>query len=144
MRTPKISLAAVLLAAVFAATAAAADTPDLEYQFVQLDADSDGFVALGEWTGGQETFDSLDRDGDAVITRAEFFTREVSRYKSREERFRDLDADRDGRLSTSEWKWGGQTFSVLDRNSDGFLNRREFRCRTRNARSGAATKAGGK
>lgn len=143
MRTPTLSLAAVLLAVAFAATGAAAES-DLEFQFVQLDADSDGFVALGEWTGGSETFDNLDRDGDAVITRTEFFTREVSRYKSREERFRELDADRDGQVSASEWKWGAQTLSVLDRNGDGFLSRREFRCRTRAARGEGTSKAGGK
>jgi Ca2+-binding EF-hand superfamily protein len=143
MRPLKISLAAVLLAVAFAATGTA-DSPDLEYRFVQLDADSDGFVALGEWTGGPETFDSLDRNGDAVITRTEFFTREVSRYKTREERFKELDADRDGRVSTSEWKWGEQTLSVLDRNRDGFLTRQEFRCRPHTARGEAAIKAGGK
>lgn len=125
MRTLKISLAAVLLTA----TLAMADT-DLEVQFVELDSDSDGFVALSEWNGGFETFDSLDRDGDAVVTRAEFFTRGTARYKSREERFRELDADRDGRVSASEWKWGEQAMAVLDRNGDGFLTCREFRCRS--------------
>ncbi|HWM94482.1 MAG TPA: hypothetical protein VN493_27250 [Thermoanaerobaculia bacterium] len=135
MNTLKISLAAAVLAVTFAATGAAAET-DLEVQFVQLDADSDGFVALGEWTGGNETFDSLDRDGDAVITRNEFFTRNVRRYKSREERFRELDADRDGRVSASEWKWGEQTLSVLDRNGDGFLSHEEF-CRTSSRRAPA-------
>jgi len=144
MRTFKLSLAAVL----FAATVAVADT-DLEVQFVQLDADSDGFVALSEWSGGFETFDSLDRDGDAVVTRAEFFTR-GTRYKSREENFLDLDADKDGRVSAREWKWGEQTMSVLDRNGDGFLSRQEFRCRKTQAgkqvgKGGrAAQQAGGK
>ena len=136
MRTLMISLAAVL----FAATAAVAEN-DLEVQFVQFDADSDGFVALSEWTGGSETFDDLDRDGDAVITRTEFFTRATTRVKSREESFRDLDADRDGLLSASEWKWGEQTLSVLDRNGDGFLSRREFRCRAKGSR---VSQAGGK
>ena len=136
MRTLKIFLAAVLLTA----TMAAAD--DMEVRFVQLDADSDGFVALSEWTGGSETFGSLDRDGDAVITRTEFFTRGTARYKSREESFRDLDADRDGLVSASEWKWGEQAMSVLDRNGDGFLNRREFRCRAKGGR--ASQQAGGK
>lgn len=136
MRTFKLSLAAVL----FAATVAVADT-NLEVQFVQLDADSDGFVALSEWSGGFETFDSLDRDGDAVVTRTEFFTRGTS-YKSREENFRDLDADKDGRVSTSEWKWGEKTMSVLDRNGDGFLSRQEFRCRPNGGRT--AQQAGGK
>ena len=141
MRTFKLSLAAVL----FAATVAVADT-DLEVQFVQLDADSDGFVALSEWSGGFETFDSLDRDGDAVVTRTEFFTRGTTRYKSREESFRDLDADKDGRVSAREWKWGEQTMSVLDRNGDGFLSRQEFRCRNTQAGKGGRTaqQAGGK
>ncbi|HVG09278.1 MAG TPA: EF-hand domain-containing protein [Thermoanaerobaculia bacterium] len=136
MRTFKLSLAAVL----FAATVAVADT-DLEVQFVQLDADSDGFVALSEWTGGSQTFESLDRDGDAVVTRNEFFT-QGTRYKSREENFRDLDADKDGRVSASEWKWGEQTMSVLDRNGDGFLSRQEFRCHPAGGRT--AQQAGGR
>jgi hypothetical protein len=135
MRTLNIFFAAVLLTA----TLAAAD--DLEVQFVQLDADSDGFVALSEWTGGSETFGSLDRDGDAVITRNEFFTR-GTRYKSREENFRDLDADKDGRVSASEWKWGEQTMSVLDRNGDGFLSRQEFRCHAKGGRT--VQQSGGK
>lgn len=135
MRTFKISLAMVLLAATFAATGAAAAN-EMEVQFVQLDADSDGFVALTEWTGGSGTFDGLDRDGDAVLTRTEFFTRGV-RYKSREERFRELDADRDDRVSASEWKWGAQTLSVLDRDGDGFLSRQEFRCHARSPRAEA-------
>lgn len=137
MRTLMISLAAVLLTATFAL----AET-DLEVQFVQFDTDSDGFVAQSEWTGGSETFDSLDRDGDAVITRNEFFTRGTTRVKSREESFRELDADNDGRLSASEWKWGEQTMSVLDRNGDGFLSRREFRCHGKGGRT--AQQAGGK
>lgn len=137
MRTLMISLAAVLLTATFAL----ADN-DLEVQFVQLDADSDGFVALSEWTGGSETFGSLDRDGDAVITRNEFFTRATTRVKTREESFRELDADKDGRLSASEWKWGEQTMSVLDRNGDGLLTRREFRCHAKGGRT--SQRAGGK
>jgi len=125
MRTLKIFFAAVLLSAAFAGA------EDLEFQFVQLDSDSDGFVALSEWNGGSETFGNLDRDGDAVITRHEFFTRGAAPYKSREERFRDLDGDKDGRVSGTEWKWGERTMSILDRNGDGFLSRREFRCQAK-------------
>jgi Ca2+-binding EF-hand superfamily protein len=136
MRALKIFFAAVLMMA----TMAAAD--DLEVRFVQLDQDSDGFVALSEWTGGQETFGNIDRDGDAVITRDEFFIREVNLYKTREERFRELDADRDGLVSANEWKWGEKAMSMLDRNRDGFLNAREFRCRARGGRT--AQPAGGR
>lgn len=136
MRTLKTFFAAAFL------SAALASAEDLEFQFVQLDADSDGFVVLKEWNGGFETFDSLDRDGDAVITRTEFFTRGGSTFKSREERFRELDKDKDGRVSTGEWKWGEQTLSVLDRNRDGFLTPAEFRCTAKGGRT--AQQAGGR
>ena len=139
MRTFKISLAAVLFSATLAAVAVA-DT-NLEVQFVQLDSDSDGFVALSEWSGGYETFDAMDRDGDAVVTRTEFFNR-GTRYKSREENFRELDADKDGRVSAREWKWGEKTMSVLDRNGDGFLSRQEFRCSPTGGRT--SQQAGGR
>lgn len=135
MRTLKIFLVAALFSGV-------AQAENLEVQFVQLDADSDGFVVLKEWNGGFETFDGLDRDSDAVLTRTEFFTRGGSPWKSREERFRELDADHDGRVSSSEWKWGEQTMSVLDRNGDGFLSPVEFRCKLRGGRT--ARQAGGR
>lgn len=140
MRTTKIQLAAILLpliAATFATGAAmAAKTPanDLEVQFVQYDLDSDGFIALGEWKGGCETFDSLDRDGDAVVTRTEFFY-QGARYQTREERFLELDANRDGQVSGDEWKWGAQTLAVLDRDRDGSLTRQEFGCKVRERRA---------
>ncbi len=140
MRNTKIQLAAILLpliAAEFATAAAqAATTPanDLEVQFVQNDLDSDGFIAMSEWRGGSETFDGLDRDGDAVITRTEFFYQGV-RYQTREERFRELDADRDGLVSSDEWKWGAQTMAVLDRDHNGSLTRQEFGCKIRERRA---------
>lgn len=133
MRTTKIQLAAMLVAATFA-TGAAMAANDLEVQFVQHDLDSDGFIALGEWKGGSGTFDSLDRDGDAVITRNEFFYQGV-RYQTREDRFRELDANQDGRVSGDEWKWGAETLAVLDRDRDGSLTRQEFGCKARERRA---------
>ena len=127
MRNTKIQLAAILIAATFA-TGAAQAANDLEVQFVQNDLDSDGFIALSEWKGGSETFDGLDRDGDAVITRTEFFYQGV-RYQTREERFRELDADRNGVVSSDEWKWGAQTMAVLDRDHNGSLTPKEFGCK---------------
>lgn len=134
MRTSKIQLAAILIAATFATGAALAANNDLEVRFVQYDLDSDGFIALSEWKGGAGTFDSLDRDGDAVVTRNEFFYQGV-RYQTREERFRELDADQNGRLSADEWKWGAETLAVLDRDRDGSLTPKEFGCRARGRRA---------
>jgi hypothetical protein len=125
------TIAAALLAATFAISpiSPALMAADLESQFVQLDLDSDGRLALSEWSGGFETFENLDRDGDAVVTRTEFFTRGV-RYQTREERFGELDSDHDGILSASEWKWGEATMALLDRDSDGSLTKQEFLART--------------
>lgn len=130
MNRIKTSFAAALLAATFVSPALMA--ADLESQFVQLDLDSDGRIAQSEWPGGFQTFENLDRDGDAVISRTEFFTRGV-RYQTREERFRELDADHDGRLTGGEWKWGEAAMALLDRDGDGSLTRQEFLAATRTA-----------
>ena len=124
MNPNKTLLAAVLFAATFAISPAL-KAADLESQFVQLDLDSDGRIALSEWSGGFMTFENLDRDGDAIVTRNEFFTRGV-RYQTREERFGELDKDKDGRLSAGEWKWGESTMALLDRDGDGSLSMVEF------------------
>lgn len=124
MNRNKTILAAVLFAATFAISPAL-KAADLESQFVQLDLDSDGQIALSEWSGGFETFENLDRDGDAIVARNEFFTRGV-RYQTREERFGELDKDKDGRLSAGEWKWGESTMALLDRDGDGSLTKVEF------------------
>lgn len=123
MNRNKTLFAAVLFAATFSISPVMA--ADSESQFVQLDLDSDGRIALSEWSGGFQTFENLDRDGDAIVTRTEFFTRGV-RYQTREERFGELDKDKDGRLSASEWKWGESTMALLDRDGDGSLSKVEF------------------
>lgn len=127
MNLKKTTFAAALLATTFAVSPALR-AADLESHFVQLDLDSDGRIALSEWSGGFETFENLDRDGDAVVSRTEFFNRGV-RYQTREERFGELDKDHDGRLSAGEWKWGEETMALLDRDDDGSLTRQEFLAR---------------
>lgn len=127
MNLRKTTIAAALFAATFS-IAPALMAADLESQFVQFDLDSDGRIALSEWSGGFQTFENLDRDGDAVVNRTEFFTRGV-RYQTREERFGELDKDRDGRLTAGEWKWGESTMALLDRDGDGSLSKTEFLAR---------------
>jgi hypothetical protein len=140
MKPSKATFAAALLAATFAISPNALMAADLESQFVQLDLDSDGRIAQSEWSGGFETFENLDRDGDAVVTRNEYFTRGV-RYQTREERFGELDKDHNGSLSDSEWKWGEATMALLDRDSDGSLSKVEVLARAANRTAPVANTA---
>lgn len=139
MNPSKTMIAAALFFAATFAISPSAKAADVESQFVQLDLDSDGQIALSEWSGGFQTFENLDRDGDAVVSRTEFFARGV-RYQTREERFGELDKDRDGRLSAGEWKWGESTMALLDRNGDGSLTKAEFLARTTTRTADTASK----
>jgi Ca2+-binding EF-hand superfamily protein len=109
------------------------DGPDREYRFddwtargfTALDHNRDDRIARAEWHFDRETFLRADHNGDGVITRAEFL-RTDALDDDRGERFVDLDVDRDGRLSRTEWHGTRQVFNTLDRNHDGALTRVEM------------------
>ena len=109
------------------------DAPDREYRFddwtsrgfTSLDHDRDGRIARDEWHFDRETFRRADHNGDEVITRAEFLGTDVV-DDDRGDRFVDLDLDRDGRLSRTEWHGTKQLFDVLDTNHDGVVTRVEM------------------
>ena len=48
------------------------------------------------------------------------------RYDDRDDRFDNLDINRNGTLTPDEWKWTTRSFNRYDTNSDGALTRREF------------------
>jgi hypothetical protein len=57
-----------------------------------------------------------------VLTAAEFTANDDD---DREDRFGDLDANNDGRVSRAEWHGSAAVFSALDANGDGVLVREE-------------------
>ena len=91
--------------------------PDREYRFddwtargfAALDHDRDGRIARDEWHFNRETFRRADHNGDGVVTRVEFL-RTDALDDDRGERFVDLDVDRNGRLSRTEWHGTKQVF----------------------------------
>ena len=93
--------------------------------FTALDHDRDGRIARDEWHFNRETFRRADHNGDGVVTRVEFL-RTDALDDDRAERFVDLDVDRNGRLSRTEWHGTTQVFNRLDRNHDGVVTRVEM------------------
>jgi len=92
--------------------------------FARLDHNRDGRVSRTEWHASRELFTRLDRDRDGAIDRAEF-TGEADLDQDREDRFRDLDLNHDGRVSRDEWHGARAVFEALDGNRDGVLTRAE-------------------
>ena len=156
LRTPSVTLVLTLASGVFATTipAAEAQQPRNEgnlYQvqrgeryddwtlqgFRDLDADGNGRITAAEWSYDREDFRRADHNGDGILTQREFLG-EAANDGDRaavdggdaplvnDARFLDLDANRDDRVSRSEWRSDRVTFNRLDENRDGYLTRAEL------------------
>ena len=109
------------------------DSGEREYEFddwtargfTALDHDRDGHVSRDEWHFDRGTFLRADHNRDGVITRAEFL-RTDALDDDRGDRFMDLDVDRNGRLSRSEWHGSRQLFDAMDGNHDEAVTRVEM------------------
>jgi hypothetical protein len=105
--------------------------------FRDLDADGNGRITAAEWSYDREDFRRADHNGDGILTQREFLGEAAndrdragddSGYASSttDARFLDLDANRDDRVSRSEWRSDRITFDRLDENRDGYLTRAEM------------------
>jgi Ca2+-binding EF-hand superfamily protein len=134
--TPKrlFAPAAALLLLASAQPGSAQTTGELAVRlFTQLDRDRDGRVTAKEFTFMRGIdFGRLDRNGDGIVDRREFVDRRsppnaVSARarrirRLRIQRFAELDADRDGRISRQEYmRYGRRLFARLDRDGNGVI-----------------------
>ena len=97
--------------------------------FDVLDQNSDERVSRYEWRSGYGVFDTVDRNRDGVITRAEFLgAREpaAAAYNQYDQDFNVLDRNSDGRVTRYEWRPGYGVFDTVDRNRDDVITRAEF------------------
>jgi hypothetical protein len=108
--------------------------------FRDLDADGNGRITAAEWSYDREDFRRADHNRDGVLTRREFLGEADAErdgadadggYASAadDQRFLDLDGNRDDRVSRGEWRGDRASFDRLDENRDGYLTRAEMAAR---------------
>lgn len=95
-----------------------------EERFVNLDHNRDGRISPREWHADPEIFRRIDRNNDGFVSRREFLGFD-DEDQDREDRFAELDANGDGRITRSEWHGSLAVFDRLDDNRDGVLTRQE-------------------
>lgn len=108
------------------------DSPELEYQFgdwtargfTSVDHNRDGRITRDEWHFDREGFRRADHNGDGVISRSEFLAEDLE-DDDRDDRFVDLDVNRDNRVTRNEWHGTAARFNALDVNKDGVLTQVE-------------------
>jgi len=108
-----------------------------EDAFRQYDRNRDGRITSSEWFYNAEYFRRADRNRDGALTMAEFTS--TSMDDDRDDRFDNLDVNRNGRVEKSEWHGSLDAFEWLDRNRDSVLTRSEVVGETTNQFDGFAS-----
>ena len=96
-------------------------------QIQQMDRDNDGVVTRAEWQGQAGSFRLHDTNKDGVLSAGEVWDNWSPDRNAWIERFGDLDVNSDGAITRNEWRDSVATFRELDRNRDNRLSRAEFR-----------------
>jgi EF hand domain-containing protein len=105
--------------------------------FRDLDADGNGRITAAEWSYDREDFRRADHNRDGVLTQREFLGEAAAdgdsadadgrdRSSADDQRFLELDGNRDDRVSRGEWRGDRASFDRLDENRDGYLTRAEM------------------
>ena len=124
------------------ASAAEREQPVSRMRFQAMDTNNDGRITRDEWNGTDRSFANHDWNGDGVLSGDEVrlgtqrgsgwdtADHEPNRFERNiswtEAGFRNLDHNRDGRLTSNEWHYDIETFRRVDRNRDNALSAGEF------------------
>jgi Ca2+-binding EF-hand superfamily protein len=127
----KTLIAAALAALIAFAPAAVAkkkhkQQSSLDVYFAQFDRDGNGLVSRAEFPGDDVQFGLVDRNRDGAISKAEV-RQALKNGGGAEREFARLDVNHDGVVSRGEWHGDAAAFAQLDRNRDGVLSRADLR-----------------
>ena len=116
--------------------------PQSTIRFAAMDTNRDGVITRAEWQGSDRSFRVHDWNNDRVLSgdevrpgarRAQGSTvpfdsaeREYGFTDWTPQGFRQLDHDRDGRITSDEWHFDRESFRRADHDNDGVLTRAEF------------------
>lgn len=99
-------------------------------EFSRLDVNGDGRVSENEWRYDLNSFRRADRNGDDVLSRAEFLNAGNNQTGNKQtwesDEFNRLDVNGDRGISRNEWRGTRRSFDLADRNGDGVLTRAEL------------------
>lgn len=103
-----------------------------QMRWANMDRNGDGVITRAEWRGTAQAFQNADWNRDGILsgdevwpTAARSNRRVDAAAQQRDARFQTLDQDRDGQLARWEWPDSWQSFTALDQNGDDVLTRQE-------------------
>lgn len=131
---------AVILVAGLALCTPAIAMAQTKVEIQRMDRDHDGVVTRAEWRGSYAAFNQHDTNGDNVLSGNEVWdggyrrnnrsgadtTDEGAFDDWTAQAFTNIDRNRDGRITLSEWQFDRESFNRADRNNDRVLSRAEF------------------
>ena len=95
-----------------------------QMRFRAMDRNGDGVITRAEWQGNDQAFRQQDRNGDGILSGDEV---RVAQGAGMSNVFALVDSDGNGKVTTQEWR---RAFTQLDINRDGLLTEDELRSRS--------------